>query len=155
MLSRLFITVIFFAACLIVAAPLNAQSRLQLDHIGLCVKNLDSSTAFYSRYFQLDTIANPFVKFRVKWFKMEDGLQFHMVEGLQDTLSMPLFAHLSFRVPSPEAFAERLKKEGISFYGGPGMLNQPNHRADGVTHLLFKEPNRYWIEVNNAPKRKP
>ncbi len=159
MSHRFYIILILIVGCSVFTSPVQAQPRLQLDHVALCVKDLDSSIAFYSRYFRLDSIPNPFaklnVKFKVKWFKLEEGLQMHMVAGLQDTLSLPMFAHLSFRVPSPDNFAEQLKKDGIPFYGGPGMLNQPNHRADGVTQLLFKDPNGYWIEVNNAPKRKP
>ncbi len=128
-----------------------AQERsATFDHVGMYVRNLDTRVAFYSRLFHFESIPNPWVNARVKWFKIGSHLQLHLVEGLKDPLNLPIMFHVSFSVVSVDSFITELKKLSIPFYNGYGNLNKTDTRADGVKQLLFKDPDGYWLEVNDA-----
>jgi len=120
------------------------------DHIGMYVRNLDTSVAFYSGLFHFDSIPNPWANARVKWFKIGEHLQLHLVEGLKEPMKLPIMFHISFSVASVDTFIIELKKRSIPYYNGYGALNKTDTRVDGVTQLLFKDPDGYWLEVNNA-----
>ena len=65
-------------------------------------------------------------------------------------MKLPIMFHISFSVASVGTFIKELKKGSIPYYNGYGVLNKTDKRADGVTQSLFKDPDGYWLEVNNA-----
>jgi hypothetical protein len=48
------------------------------DHLDFYVQNLDTSVAFYTKFFRLDSISNPFTNVRTKWFKLGSNVEFHL-----------------------------------------------------------------------------
>lgn len=121
-----------------------------LDHIAHYVKNLDTSMNFYNKYFQLDSIKNPFKIGRTKWFKINPGIQFHLIEGAKEKVVIPEFSHLCFSVKSLDSFIKVLQQNGVSYYDSFGKRNVINHRPDGISQIFIKDPDGYWLEINDV-----
>jgi lactoylglutathione lyase len=118
------------------------------DHVALFVRDMKRSVAFYHMLFQLDTIPVPaHGSTIVTWFKMNDRLQLHLVEGMKDSINIP-FTHIAFSVPSINDFIPKLKKANITWFGAKGNFTI-DYRADGVHQIYFKDPDGYEIEIND------
>ncbi|MFT4154460.1 VOC family protein [Parafilimonas sp.] len=124
-----------------------------LNHFAIYVKNLDSSVAFYTRLFQIDSIQQPFGNdARVKWFIIKPGIQFHMVEGANKKVDIPVLTHICFSVPSLTGFIALLKQNGIAYYDSFRVKDVIQHRPDGINQIFFQDPDGYWLEVNDAAR---
>jgi catechol 2,3-dioxygenase-like lactoylglutathione lyase family enzyme len=44
-----------------------------------------------------------------------------------------------------------LNKNSIWFGNFPGITNTITTRPDGIKQIYFKDPDGYWIEVNDDP----
>jgi lactoylglutathione lyase len=47
-------------------------------------------------------------------------------------------------------FIEKLKANKIEFENWPGEKGAVTTRVDGVKQIYFKDPDGYWIEINDA-----
>jgi lactoylglutathione lyase len=147
---------IFFMAISCFANAQNVQRTSNhkpvptLDHISHYVKNLDTSVNFYTKYFQLDSIKNPFRIGRTKWLKINPGIQFHLIEGAKERVFIPEFSHLCFSVDSLNDFIKELERSGISYYDSFGKRNEINHRPDGINQIFIQDPDGYWLEINDV-----
>lgn len=118
------------------------------DHVALYVRDMKRSVDFYETLFQFDTLPVPaHGSTIVTWFKMNENLQLHLVQGMKDSLSIP-FTHIAFSVRSMGDFIDRLKSENITWFGAKGNFTM-DYRADGVHQIYFKDPDGYEIEVND------
>jgi lactoylglutathione lyase len=146
-MKKLWLCLILLSAFSVVQAQ---KQGATLDHIGMYVRNLDTSIAFYSSLLKLDSIPNPWKNFRVKWYTMGGHIQLHLIEGLKQPMDLPIMFHMSVSVTSLEDFMKELAKLSIPYYDGQGVLNKMNVRGDGVKQILIKDPDGYWVEINNA-----
>jgi lactoylglutathione lyase len=48
-----------------------------------------------------------------------------------------------------EEFIANLNKNEISYENWPGESNKITTRPDGVKQIYFKDPDGYWIEIND------
>ena len=148
-ISRLFLCPLI--VCLLSGRQSTAQKAdITFDHAALFVRNLDTSAQFYSSLFHFDTLPHPKLELRYQWFKVGNSFALHMVEGLKDTVRIPFFDHLCFSVPSITEFAALLDRLNIEYYSGPDRKKGFRLRDDGVKQLFFQDPDKYWIEVNDA-----
>src|SRR3954468_17838286 len=120
-----------------------------LNHIAVYVVNLKTSTAFYRDVIGLDTIPEPFHDGRHTWFSVGGNAHLHVISGAASTASHDKNAHLCFSVSSVDAFVSRLNKAAIPFEDWPGKAQSITTRVDGVKQIYFKDPDGYWIEVND------
>ena len=125
-------------------------TSITLDHVALYVRSVDVSSHFYATLFHLDTLPHPQAALRFQWFAIGDGKALHLVEGLKDTVSIPFMTHFCFSVPSLDEFIVRLDRLGIAYYSGPDLKKGVRLREDGVRQLFIKDPDKYWVEINNA-----
>lgn len=128
---------------------INAQQPL-LDHIAVYVQDLSISTKFYREIIRLDTIPEPFHDGRHTWFSVGGTSHLHLISGAITTTIHDKNSHLCFRVPSVETFVLRLIKEGVAFEDWRGKAQSITLRTDGVKQIYFKDPDGYWIEINDA-----
>ncbi len=140
---------------LMAAIYVNASAQISekpapiLDHIAFYVKNIDSSVRFYTKIFQLDTVSMPFKNAPVKWFSISPGVQLHLIQGAKKNIEVPELSHVCFSVKSLSRFIEVLKQNNIPFDDSQGNKNAIQKRPDGVSQIFVRDPDGYWIEVND------
>ncbi|HVI46761.1 MAG TPA: VOC family protein [Chitinophaga sp.] len=145
------------AGCLILAmiigtsTNMNAQTkkRTSLNHIALYVVNLERSTAFYKDVVQLETMEEPFKDGRHSWFKVGEHSQLHIISGVATATTHDKNTHLCFSVPSMKDFIAVLNQHQLPFEDWPGKANTINKRVDGVQQIYLRDPDGYWIEIND------
>ena len=145
----------FFISCLLIIASFTtlhtaAQQRYAtLNHVALYVGNLQTSTDFYRNIIGLENMAEPFHDGKHTWFKVGEHAQLHLIEGAKEKTAHDKNTHLCFTVADMAAFINRLTKAGVAYEDWPGKPNSVTNRVDGVKQVYFKDPDGFWIEVNN------
>lgn len=141
-------------ASLFITAPVysqevNDKGKTILNHIAVYVQDLQKSTRFYSSVIGLDTIPEPFHDGRHTWYKIGPQSQLHLIQGAGFQSPQNKNSHLCFSVSSVEDFVSTLRKNNIEFENWAGEKNKVTIRVDGVKQIYFKDPDGYWIEINN------
>jgi lactoylglutathione lyase len=121
-----------------------------LDHLSFYVKNLDTSMKFYNKYFQMDSIRNPFKIGKTKWYKINPGIQLHLIEGAKEKVVIPEYSHLCLSVKSLNNFIKILEENGVSYFDASAKRNAVNHRPDGINQIFMQDPDGYWLEINDV-----
>ena len=124
-----------------------------LNHIAQYVTNLEKSTEFYQRIIGLDTIPEPFHDGKHTWFSVGPKSHLHLIAGAAFATSHDKNSHLCFSVLSVDAFVANLIKAGVPFEDWPGKAQSVTTRVDGVKQIYFKDPDGYWIEINDDRKK--
>lgn len=144
-----------FAIALIIASLFTcsksySQSKVMLNHIAVYVVDLKISTAFYKDIVGLDTIPEPFHDGRHTWFSVGVKSHLHVISGATSKAEHDKNAHLCFSVPSVADFIKVLDKNKIEYENWTGQKMAVTNRVDGVKQIYFKDPDGYWIEINDA-----
>ena len=127
----------------------NRQKPL-LNHIAQYVVDLKASTTFYTDIVGLDTIPEPFHDGRHTWFSVGPKSHLHLIQGATETTAHDKNAHLCFTVASVQEFTAVLKKNNIAYENWAGEKNAVTNRVDGVKQIYFRDPDGYWLEINDA-----
>jgi lactoylglutathione lyase len=141
-----------FMTILIVSISLNAaySQKAVFNHNAIYVTDLRKSAAFYKDVIGLDTIPNPFHDDKHVWFDIGSKNQLHIIEGAGSASEHPQANHTCFSVASVDSFIQKLLKAAITFENSSGKKNMITIRPDGVKQIYFKDPDGYWIEINDA-----
>ena len=123
-----------------------------LNHIALYVKDLKTSTTFYSNIIQLDTIPEPFHDGRHTWFSIGSSSHLHLIHGAAAITAHEKNSHICFSLTSVKGFITVLEQNKIEYENWAGEKNAITKRVDGVQQIYFKDPDGYWIEINDATK---
>jgi lactoylglutathione lyase len=121
-----------------------------LNHIAQYVVDLKVSTNFYQNIIGLDTIPEPFHDGRHTWFSVGKQGHLHVISGATAATPHDKNAHLCFSVPSVTEFIKTLEKNNIAYENWAGQPMTVTNRVDGVKQIYFKDPDGYWIEINDA-----
>ncbi|MBL7737804.1 MAG: VOC family protein [Chitinophagaceae bacterium] len=133
-----------------IAAQDTGSPKAKLNHIALYVTDLTTSTAFYRDIIGLDTIPEPFHDGRHTWFSIGPKSHLHLIQGLKTRTGQEKNTHLCFSVASVEAFIPLLTKHKVAYENWAGEKNAVTNRVDGVKQIYFRDPDGYWIEINDA-----
>lgn len=125
------------------------KQDVSLNHIALYVEDLAKSKMFYQNIIGLDTVPEPFKDGLHAWFKIGNELTLHIIQGPKEKLVQYRSTHTCFSVTDINAFVEHLKKAGFVYEDVKGTQNAVTTRVDGVKQIYFKDPDGYWIEINN------
>jgi lactoylglutathione lyase len=146
--------ILFSILFLILFACGHSQTAIKptasLNHIAFYVVDLKTSTAFYQNIVGLDSIPEPFHDGRHTWFSVGPKSHLHLIQGAKTKTDHEKNTHLCFTVPSVEAFIPTLKKNNIEFENWAGEKGAVTNRVDGVKQIYFKDPDGYWLEINDA-----
>jgi lactoylglutathione lyase len=147
---RLLIVVLFATIFL----PCFAQTPAKpiLNHIAVHVNDLAKSTVFYQQIVGIDTIPEPFHDGKHTWLSMGNGSNLHLISGAAVPTDHDKFNHICFSVPSLQSFIVKLQSNQIAFENWAGEKSGITLRVDAVQQIYFKDPDGYWIEVNDAKK---
>ncbi len=147
-LYTLFAIAFFCSSCK--ASGQTIKPKARLNHIAIYVHDLKKSTDFYNHIVGLDTIPEPFHDGRHTWFSIGDKSHLHLIQGAAAGLSFEKNSHLCFSVASVENFIGILVKYNIEYENWPGEKKTITKRVDGVKQIYFKDPDGYWVEINDA-----
>ena len=145
--------VIVFTACFLqitVTAQKSIVVKPQLNHIAHYVTNLKTSTDFYMNVIGLDTIPEPFHDGRHTWFSVGYKSHLHLIQGAKEAFVLPKNSHICFTVASVLDFIKVLDKNKIEYENWAGDKMAVTTRVDGVKQIYFKDPDGYWVEINDA-----
>ena len=146
----LIVVSLFFCTQEVSAQDTAAKIKPTLNHIAVYVVDLKKSTAFYNNIIQLDTIPEPFHDGRHTWFSIGTLSHLHLIQGAKDYSSHEKNSHLCFTVNSVTDFIKVLDKNNIEYENWAGEKKQITKRVDKVLQIYFKDPDGYWIEINDA-----
>jgi len=119
------------------------------NHLALYVVDLNKSVSFYQTVLGLDTIPEPFNDGKHAWFKIGQGTSLHLIEGAGRPEAYSRHTHICFSVQSVDEFVKVLQQKSIAYEDRAGKTNAITQRVDGVKQLYFKDPDGYWIEIND------
>jgi len=137
-----------FLLCLCCSAA-GAQSPT-LNHIAVYVQDLQKSTKFYRDVIGLDTVPEPFHDGRHTWFTIGGPSYLHLISGATAITTHDKNSHICLSVPSVTDFIVRLNRAGVPFEDWPGKSGAVTTRTDGVHQIYFRDPDGWWIEINDA-----
>jgi len=145
------ILVACLAAFIMIAIPklMLAQQKPVLNHIAVYVKDLKTSTAFFSDVIGIDTIPEPFHDGKHTWYGVSENSHLHLIQGAKEITKHDKNIHLCFSVPSIEDVIARLNKNSVPYESWTGEKMAVTTRVDGIRQLYFTDPDGYWIEINN------
>ena len=143
--------------CLLLTAGLCSQVKAQnnkpkvtIDHVALFVVDLQKEQSFYRDIMQLDSLAEPFHDNKHAWFTIGNGIAMHIIQGAQQPKEYFKNNHLCFSVDILTDCTNRLLNQKLTFEDVNGKQNAITTRIDGVHQIWLKDPEGYWIEVNDA-----
>lgn len=139
----------YLAAATSASAETPAVNGTALDHIAIHVRDAGRSAAFYSDVFGLRQVPAP-VPF-ARWLVMSNGTMLHNVEGRSTPVSNAKWDHFALTVPDLAALIARLDAKQIEWSDLQGASRpQVDIRGNGVKQIFIRDPDGYWIEVNDV-----
>lgn len=144
-----------FLAILFISIMSTAQShhsnkpKVTLNHQAIFVTDLKKSATFYKDIIGLEQVEEPFKIGKHAWFKTGPKTTLHIILGADTKKEYFLNNHMCFSVSSLDAFLDLLKKNNIQWADAGGNEGKITTRVDGVKQLWIKDPDNYWIEINN------
>jgi lactoylglutathione lyase len=136
-----------------VRAQDSASFHFTLNHLALCVKDVDRAAEFYATVLKLPEITNRTKMEGIRWFSLGEGKELHLISTIKEPHTINKAIHVGLTLPNFDDFVKRLDQMKIVYSDWPGTLNKINVRADGVKQIYFQDPDGYWIEVNSAGQR--
>lgn len=120
------------------------------NHMALSVKDVQASVDFYKKVFQLKEMDNRSAIEGIRWLSMGEDKELHVISIVKEPVTINKGVHLAMTTKNYDAFLKHLDKLNITYYDWPGKEHSENIRADGVKQIYFKDPDGYWIEINNG-----
>lgn len=115
------------------------------------MRDADRSAAFYRELFDLRQVPAP-VSF-ARWLMLGNGCMLHIVPGRPSPATNAKWDHMALSVPDLDAMIRRLEARGLPWSDINGRP-APQVRSDGVRQIFIRDPDGYWIEINDAMGRR-
>ncbi|ULQ55257.1 VOC family protein [Flavihumibacter rivuli] len=149
LLSICFALVLFFLSPLSGQAQQKAGAGIRINHIALYVKDLKASADFYTGVLGLDTIPEPFHDGKHVWLAIGDYAHLHLIAGRSQEPVPGKNSHLCFSSSRLDAMIKTLEARKIHYEDWPGKANTVTRRVDGIRQIYIRDPDGYWVEVND------
>jgi lactoylglutathione lyase len=122
----------------------------KINHAAVFVTDLKRSGDFYTQILNLDTIPEPFHDNKHIWLSIGNGVQLHIIQGAKEPKEYFQNNHLCFSTSDVVAFSKKLDENKIPWFSARGEAYKMTTRVDGAHQVFLKDPDGYWIEVNDA-----
>lgn len=122
---------------------------LSYNHVGLAVKDLKTSVAFYREIIGLSPLDVPDNLLAIRrWFKIAPGQELHLLLGRENAVTNndKNSAHFSLSIPtnSADEIEAYLKEKNVVYHR--------QKRFDGAFQIYVTDPDGYVIELNEPKK---
>ncbi|RZS98784.1 VOC family protein [Cecembia calidifontis] len=124
-------------------------AQAKITHIAVYVKDLKRSADFYSNVFRFPELDEPFKDGLHAWFDIGNNLSLHVIQAPWEPITINKNNHICFSVPDMEKFITNLNDLGVEFEDWPGNKGKVNIRPDGIKQIYIRDPDGYWIEIND------
>lgn len=121
-----------------------------LNHIAISVKNVKESVEFYQKVFNLKEIENTASNSKTRWLSLGQEKQLHLIPRPNDEIKINKAVHFALSTKDVADFVNHLKSLNIDYTDWLDTPKKNYVRKDGILQVYFKDPNGFWIEVNNA-----
>lgn len=124
---------------------------IKINHIAIHVADLALSQTFYEEVLGLKAVEEPFKDGLHAWYDIGGGATVHLIQelALAPPKEISKTNHLCFSVEDMGAFIQNLKARNCPFENWAGDQGEVHIRPDGIRQIFFRDPDRYWIEVND------
>ncbi|MCX8481399.1 MAG: VOC family protein, partial [Sediminibacterium sp.] len=127
----------------------NKKNTAHFNHVAIYVVNLERSVEFYKNIFNFDKLKDPFNDDKHYWFKIGKKSMLHIILGADSTKQYYINQHTCYSVHNLEEVVTKLQKMNWEYCDKNQIKNKITTREDGVKQIYFKDPDGYWLEVNN------
>lgn len=150
-MKNVIVTCVVFITTTLITQKSLAQTMQHpaFNHLTIYVVDLKTGSDFYEKVMQLEKIPEPFHDNRHTWFKVGEHSQLHVVSGAKEMIPHDINIHLAFSVASLDAFMKHLDDMQVKYGNWAGDSKNPQVRPDNIKQIYFKDPDGYWIEVND------
>ena len=124
--------------------------QTEFNHMAFPVKNLQASLDFYIRVLNLKEITNRSQNPNIRWLSLGGDKELHLISNVNEPVRVNKALHLALSTENIHEVVNHLKSLNIEYSDWAGIPNTLNTRADGVKQIYFRDPDGYWIEVNNG-----
>lgn len=120
----------------------------KLEHVGIQVKDLDTTIEFYTRVLGLELLekqdhVDPNLKLAFLGFSHSDETVIELISGYNPNLPTEgKVHHIAFTVENIEEEIERVKEHGVQFVD-ENITTLPS----GAKYVFFTGPDGEWIEL--------
>lgn len=121
-----------------------------IDHIAILVSDLDRSAKFYGNILGLEEIPCPLIHKPIRWFSLGKSLSIHVIEGDNSQIRLSRRHHMALQTNDFDAFLDILKKHDVEYFDSNGNSGAINQRRDGYQQIFFRDPDGYWLEMNDV-----
>lgn len=148
--SRFFMVIALCSLISFVSVGQDNKPKASINHTAIFVVSCKVSADFYQNIIGLDSIPEPFHDGKHKWLRTGPKSSLHIIEGADVKKEYYKNNHTCYTVASVDVFADKLKKNKIEFEDLTGNKNVFSLRVDKVKQLWLRDPDGYWIEINDA-----
>lgn len=120
------------------------------DHYSFVVQDLKTVGDFYADVLKLEEIPHPSDPDGFRWFRIRGNSQLHLIGKDTVIRQENKSVHLCLSTAKLESFIEHLNAKKIPFWDWPGKKGAVTNRADGVKQIYILDPEKNWVEINNA-----
>lgn len=138
------IILFFFTSCC--TAQMNF--KFKKNHDALLVHDLKVSSNFYQGVLGLREVSSKAIPTGKRWFELGNGVQLHLSESKEEVPKYKSI-HMALTTQKIDEFVDYLKSKDIYFENWIGQAKTVRVRADGVKQFYIRDPDGYWIEINN------
>lgn len=128
---------------------LEAFGQAKITHIAVFTQDIKKSTEFYTRVFQFTLLDEPFKDGLHTWLDIGNSLALHIIQAEGEPVTINKHNHLCFSVTDMDAFIGKITALNIPFEDWAGIKNKITVRPDGVKQIYIRDPDGYWLEVND------
>ncbi|HEY1692306.1 MAG TPA: VOC family protein [Polyangiaceae bacterium] len=124
-----------------------------LEHVSLHVADDVVSVRFYRDVLGMREI--PSASPQRRWLAFGRGGELHIAGGRTAPVQGDDEVHFALACEDLEPIMKRLAEHQVAWYGSddrPGGVSRT--RTDGVRQIYLRDPDGYWIEVNDSLRRR-
>lgn len=134
---------------LLLLLAMTSIAQIKVNHIAVHVSDLKKSMDFYQKVLALEEIDEPFKDGLHAWYDIGGGAALHLIEAPNIPKEVSKVNHLCFSIPDMPSFVENMRAKSYPFESWAGEVGEITNRVDGVKQIYIRDPDGYWLEIND------